>query len=64
MIVGGGINVDLERTGRRGRDKEIVVEVEIVGLEDFLVHFLLRRQTSSRDWKMWNMLQQGRKVRS
>ena len=62
MIVGGGLNVDLDMTGRRGRDEEIVTEVVTVGLEEPLVHFLPLRRRWSRDWITWKMVKQGKKM--
>ena len=40
MIVVGEFKLDLERTGRWGRDKEIAMTVETSDMEDILVKFL------------------------
>ena len=40
MIVAGELNIDLERMGVQGRDKDILVVVAVSGLEDLLNHFL------------------------
>ena len=43
MIVAGDLNVDPESTGRQGRDDKIVAVVETAGIENLIVHSLLRR---------------------
>ena len=40
LIIVGELNVNLERTGGRGRDEEISVVVATAGLEDILEQFL------------------------
>ena len=40
MIVAGDLNVDLERMGGRGWDKEITVVVVMARLEEISAHFL------------------------
>ena len=41
----GNLNVDLDRTVVRGRDKVIAAVVATAGLEDFSGHFLPRQRT-------------------
>ena len=64
LIVAEDLNVDLERTGRRGQDEEIAAAVSTGGVEDLLVHFLQRQIAWNRDWRMWAMVRQGREVRT
>ena len=64
LIVAGYLNVDLERTGEKGKDKEITVVVATEGLEDLLVHFFPRQRSCNRDHKTWAKVRQGREVRS
>ena len=64
LIVLGYLNVDLERTVGRGRDKDIAVVVATAGIEDILVHLLSLRREWNRDWKMWEMVRQWREVSS
>ena len=40
LIVAGDLNVDVRRTGRKGRGEEIAATVEMAGLEYILAHFL------------------------
>ena len=47
LIFAGEIKVDLERTGGRGLDEEILVMVATVGLEEIYTHFLPL-------WRAWN----------
>ena len=47
LLFAGDLNVDLERTGGQGLDKEIAVAVATVGLEDIYSHFLPRQ-------RVWN----------
>ena len=44
MLFAGYLNVDLERMGGQGLDKEIAVEVATVGLEEISAHFLPQRR--------------------
>ena len=39
LIVAGDLNADLERTGGRGRDKDITAVVATAGLEDLRITF-------------------------
>ena len=65
LIVVGDLNVELEKTGSRERDKEIVAAVATAGLEDTKGHHLLpRRRARCRDRRTWSMRRQGRVVRS
>ena len=64
LIVVGGFNTDLERTGGQGQDKEIMAVVETADLEYFLGHFLPRCHTWCKDRTTWVMVGQGREVRS
>ena len=57
------MNVDLEITGGRGRDEEIVAVVATAGLEDILEHLLPQRRPWCRDKRIWEMVQLGREVR-
>ena len=40
LIVTGGLNADLERTGGQGQDEEITEVVMTADMEDLLGHFL------------------------
>ena len=60
----GYFKVDLERTGGRGRDKEIAVAVATAGLEDIVGHFLLQRRAWCKDRRMWETVRKGRVLQS
>ena len=64
LIVAGDINVDPEKVDGRGRDKEIAAAVATSDLEDVLKHFLPRRRAWCKDRRRWEMVRQGRVVRS
>ena len=64
LIVPGGLNVDLERTGVRGRYKDIAVVVATAGLEVLSEHFLPQRRIWCRDRRTLAMVRQGREVSS
>ena len=53
LIVTGDLNVDMERAGGRGRNKEIAAAVTTAGLDEILAHFLLRQRLWNRDHRMW-----------
>ena len=40
LIVTGDLNVELKKSGGRGRDEEIIAALETAGLEDLSGHFL------------------------
>ena len=63
LIFAGKFNVDLEKTGGWGRDKEIAAAVVMAGLEDLAGHFLLRRRACFKDRRMWEVVSQGKVVR-
>ena len=62
LMIVGDLNVDLERTGRWGRDKEIAATVEMAGLEDMLEQFLPRQIAWNRDRRTRAIVCQGRVV--
>ena len=63
LILAGDLNVDMERMGGQGRDKEIAVALVMVGLECILAHLLPRQRAWNQDQRTWAMERQGREVR-
>ena len=57
LIVVGDLNVNLESTGVRGRDEDIVALVATAGLEDILKHLFTGQSPWCRDRRMWTMVQ-------
>ena len=54
LIVAGDLNVELGKTGSRGRDEEITAAVATAGLEDMVgQHFFPRIQVWYRGWRTW-----------
>ena len=53
LVVPGDLNVNLERTGGWGQDKEIATVVAKSGLEDILEHLILQRNPWIRERQMW-----------
>ena len=64
LIVVGDFNMDLEKMGSRGRDKEIVAALATAGLEYLSGNFSLRRQAWCKDQRTYVMVRQGRVVQS
>ena len=65
LIVAGDLNVELGKTGIKGREEEITGAVASTGLEDMAGHHLFpRRRVWCRDWRTWSMRRHGRVVRS
>ena len=64
LVSAGDLNADLERTGGRGRDKDITAVVATVGLEDLSEHFLPQWCPWCRGKRAWAVVQLGREVRS
>ena len=60
LIAAGDLNIDLERTGGWGRDKEIATVVATAGLEDPFDHLFTRQRPWCRDRRTWVMVRQGR----
>ena len=56
LIVAGDLNIDLERTGGRVRDKDIAAVFATEGLEDLLKNLLPKRRLWCRDWRKWAMV--------
>ena len=64
LIVAGDFSVELEKIGGRGRDEEIMSAVETAGLEDLSGNFLPRRRVWCKDKRTWEVVSQGKAVRS
>ena len=64
LIVVGDLNVELKKAGDQGRDREIAAAVMTEGLEDITGHFFPRRRAWCRDRRTWEVVRQGRVVRS
>ena len=64
LIFAGDLNINLERTERRGRDEEIAAAVVTAGLVDLLGNFLPQQRTWCKYRRTWEMVQKGRVVRS
>ena len=63
MIVVGDLNVDPDKAGVQGRDKEIALTVATAVLEDIGVNFFTRQRAWCRDQITWEAVRQGRVVR-
>ena len=62
LVVVSNFNVDLERMGGRGHNREIVAAVETAGLEYLAGKFLPRRRVWCKDQITWEIVRQGRVV--
>ena len=65
LVVVGDLNVEIGKTGGRGRGEEITAAVTTSGLEDMSgQHFFPRIRVLFRDRRTWSMQRQGMVVRS
>ena len=64
FIVTGDFNVEFKKTGGRGRDEDIAAAVATAGLEDLEGNLLLQRRAWCKNWRKWDVVRQGRVVRS
>ena len=63
LIAAGDFNMDLDKTGGQGQDKEIVATVATEGLEYLAGQFLPRWQAWYNDRRTWAVVRQRRVVR-
>ena len=64
LIVGGDLNVDLEKASGRGQDEEIAMAVALACLGDLEGNFLMLQQVWSKDRRTWEVVRQGKVGRS